>query len=62
MFRFLAGNDAEEKANAQAMEYGLTSSAPDALILSGHSESGYVGQGQTDRLRDGLPERWLDRH
>ena len=43
LIRFLAGNDAEEKANAKAMEYGLTSSAPDALILSGHSESGYNG-------------------
>ena len=25
-------------------------------------EDGAVGQGQTDRLRVGPPERWLDRH
>ena len=44
LIRFLAGNDKEEKANAQAMEYGLTSSAPDALILSGHRQSEYNGR------------------
>ena len=31
-------------AAAKATEYGLTSSAPDALILSGHGESEYNGR------------------
>jgi hypothetical protein len=34
----------EHEAAKSAMEYGLTSSAPDALILSGHSQTAYNGR------------------